>query len=140
VSNLAYRTPDRTETVMRRGVGLARDFSDYDQITARASLLVGPGVLVEPEVTWLRQGEGDFRLPYPAVPDYATTPGFLAGVVERTARLAVSVAADTRRVGVRGNAGIHLVSNAGHVTGVKDTRFVGALGIEYRFTWSNVLP
>jgi hypothetical protein len=61
-------------------------------------------------------------------------------VVERTARLAVSVAADTRRVGVRGNAGIHLVSNAGHVTGVKDTRFVGALGIEYRFTWSNVLP
>src|SRR6266513_4578456 len=33
VSNLTYRTPNPAETVMPRGVGLGRHFSDYDQLT-----------------------------------------------------------------------------------------------------------
>jgi hypothetical protein len=140
VANLTYRTPQRTETVMRRGVGLARDFSDYDQLTVRAAAIAGPGILVTPEITLLRQGEGDFRDPYPPAAAYPTTPTFLAGVVERTVRLALTARADGRRLGVRGDAGIHFVHNAGHVTGVSDTRFVGSIALEYRFTWSSALP
>jgi hypothetical protein len=140
VSNLAYRTPNPMETVMRRGVGLARDFSDYDQLTAHLTVVVGPGVLVTPEVTGLRQGEGDFRRPFPAVAQYDSTPAFLAGVVERTLRLAVGVQAVARRLALRGDAGVHFVTNAGHVQGSSDTRFVGSVTLEYRFAWSNVLP
>src|SRR5207247_11340302 len=62
VANLTYRTPNPAEAVESRLVGLGRNFSDYDQLTLRASLLAGPGVLVQPEATLLRQGEGDFRL------------------------------------------------------------------------------
>jgi hypothetical protein len=140
VTNLAYRTHDPMEAVMRQGTGLARDFADYDQLTLRASMLAGPSVLVTPEVTILRQGEGDFRKPYPTDAEYPTTPTFHAGVVERTIRLAVGVRADRRRFGVRGDAGVHFVSNAAHVTGASDTRFVGSLGVEYRLHWSSVLP
>src|SRR5439155_9461853 len=71
VSNLACRITIPAETVLRRGVGLGRNFSDYDQLTLRASMIAGPSVLLEPEVTLLRQGQGDFRLPYPAVAQYA---------------------------------------------------------------------
>lgn len=140
VSNLAYRTHNPTETVMRRGTGLARNYSDYDQLTLRVTMIGGPGVLLGPEVTLLRQGEGDFRLPYPPVSAYPTTPTFLAGTPERTVRLALGVRADTRRVGVRADAGVHFVSNAGHVAGATDRRFVGSFGLEYRWTWSSVLP
>lgn len=140
VANLTYRTPQVTETVMRRGVGLARDFSDYDQLTARLTAVVGPGILAGPELTLLRQGEGDFRLPYPPTADYGTTPTFLAGVVERTVRAAVVARFDRRRVGARTDVALHFVTNAGHVTGVTDTRFVGSVAFEYRFTWSHPLP
>jgi hypothetical protein len=140
VSNLAYRTHDPAETVMRRSTGLARDFSDYDQLTLRTSAIAGPGFLVMPEITVLRQGEGDFRKPFPAAAEYPTTPAFHQGVIERTVRLAVALRADRRAVGLRGDAGLHIVSNAGHVPGERDNRFVGSVALEYRFNWSSVLP
>ncbi len=89
VANLTYRTPNPAETVERRFVGLARNFSGYDQLTLRAGVLVGPGVLVAPEATLLRQGQGDFRLPYPPVAAFGSTPTLFSGVVERTVRLAL---------------------------------------------------
>jgi hypothetical protein len=140
IANLTYRTDNPVETVMRRGVGLARDFSDYDQLTLRATRVVGPGVLIAPEVTVLRQGEGDLRAPYPPPSAFPTTPTFLSGVVERTVRLALGVRADTRRVGLKADAGIHFVNNAGHVTGTNDSRFVGSVTLEFRLARSTVLP
>ena len=62
----------------------------FDQLTLRGSVIGGPGVLLEPEITVLRQGEGDFRLPYPAVAQYDSTPTIFAGVQERTLRLAIA--------------------------------------------------
>src|SRR5881398_2307677 len=79
VANLTYRTPNPAEAVESRLVGLGRNFSDYDQLTLRASLLAGPGVLLQPEATLDRQGQGDFRLPYPTVAAYGTTPTLFAG-------------------------------------------------------------
>jgi hypothetical protein len=140
VANLAYRTPEAAETVMRRNVGLARDFSDYDQLSLRAGLLAGAGVLLAPEVTLVRQGEGDFRRTYPAVAAFDTTPTFLAGIVERTLRLALSAHWPVGTWQLDADAGVHLVSNANHLSGESEARFVGRVGITYRFKKESVLP
>ena len=132
IANLTYRTPAPAEAVMRRGVGLARNFSDYDQLTLRGSIVAGPGVLLEPEVTLLRQGEGDFRLPYPTVAQFDSTPTLFAGVVERTVRLALGGHIAHGRWVVSGNGGAHLIHNVGHVTGADKTRWVGTVAVLWR--------
>jgi hypothetical protein len=132
VTNLTYRTPNPAETVMRRFTGLARNFSDYDQLTARGSVIAGPAVLLEPEVTLRRQGQGDFRLPYPTVAQFDSTPTIFAGVVERTLRLAMSGRIAHGRWVVSGDGGVHLISNAGHVSGADKTRWVGRVEVLWR--------
>ena len=142
VSNLAYRTPNPAEALMRRSVGLGRNFSDYDQLTLRGSMMAGPGVVLEPEITLLRQGEGDFRLPYPTVAQFDSTPTIFAGVQERTLRLAIAgrVAHGGGRWVVSGDGGVHLVSNAGHVTGADRTRWVGRIAVEWRTKKEGRIP
>jgi hypothetical protein len=140
VANLTYRTPNPAEVVMRRGVGLARNFSDYDQLTLRASLLPAAGTLLTPEITFLRQGQGDFRLPYPPVTAYDSTPAFLAGIVERTLRLAVGYQLSAGAWSLAGNGGVHLISNADHVNGTKQTRWVGTVGLTWRYRWESLIP
>jgi len=140
VANLTYRTPNPAEAVESRLLGLGRNFSDYDQLTLRASLLAGPGVLLQPEATLLRQGEGDLRRPYPPVAAYGATHTLFAGVVERTVRLAMGAAWQRGAWGVSGNGGVHLIHNAGHVTGASDTKWVGSLTLAYRFHLQGVLP
>ena len=140
VANLTYRTPNPVESVMRRGVGLGRNFSDYDQLTLRASVVTGPGLLLSPEATLLRQGEGDFRLPYPPVSAYDSTPAFLSGVVERTARLALEARLEGARWGLQGDGGMHLIHNAGHVAGANRTRWVGSVAVTFRFRRESLLP
>jgi len=140
VANLTYRTPNPAEAVESRLVGLGRNFSDYDQLTLRAGLLAGPGVLLQPEATLLRQGEGDFRLAYPPVAAYGTTPTVFAGVVERTVRLALGAAWQRGAWGVSGNGGVHFIHNAGHMTGASDTKWVGSLTLAYQFHVQGLLP
>jgi hypothetical protein len=142
VANLTYRTPNPAETVERRFVGLGRNFSDYDQLTLRARVLVGPGVLLTPEATVLRQGQGDFRLPFPPVSGYDTTKTIFQGVVERTVRLALSANWDRgpRGWGLAGNGGVHFIHNAGHVTGATDTKWVGGIAVTYRFRREGSVP
>ena len=140
VANLTYRTPDPAETVERRFVGLARNFSGYDQLTLRAGVLVGPGVLVAPEATLLRQGQGDFRLPYPPVAAFGSTPTLFSGVVERTVRLALGANCDRGPLGLAGNGGVHFIHNAGHVAGATATRWIGGVAISYRFRRDSAVP
>jgi hypothetical protein len=140
VSNLAYRTPQPAEAVMRRNVGLGRNFSDYDQLTLRGSMIAGPGALIEPEVTLLRQGEGDFRLPYPTEAQYDSTPTIFAGVQERTLRLAVAGRLAHGRWVVSGDGGVHLISNANHVTAADRTRWVGRVEVMWRTKKEGRIP
>jgi hypothetical protein len=136
ISNLAYRssTGNPADNVARRGVGLARNFSDYDQTTLRVAFSPIAGAVLEPEVTLLRQGEGDFRLPFPTPADNVSTPTIFDGVVERTLRAALRASLYVQPgVSIDGNAGVHLVQNAGHVTGVSDTRFVGQAAARFHF-------
>jgi hypothetical protein len=140
VANLTYRTPNPAEALMRRNVGLGRNFSDYDQLTVRLSLLPAPGSLLTPEITLLRQGEGDFRLPYPTVAQFDSTPALFAGVVERTLRLAVAGQVVHGRWVVAGDGGVHLISNAGHVSGTDKTRWVGRIALEWRTKKEGRIP
>jgi hypothetical protein len=129
VSNLSYRTTGPPDTYMRRGVGLGRNQSDYDQVTIRVTWTALPMTVIGPEFTLIRQGEGDFRRPFPA--DIASAPTLHEGVVERTWRAALRGDAALARGPFAGtltfSAGLHHVSNAAHVVGASDRRFVGSV-------------
>jgi hypothetical protein len=129
VSSLSYRASDPAETYQRRGVGLARNQSDYDQLTLQVTWSPLPLALVGPELTLIRQGEGDLRDPFPL--DLTSVPTLHQGVVERTLRLALRGDLSIRLGPLGGmlavSGGLHHVSNAGHVTGASDDRFVGSV-------------
>jgi hypothetical protein len=140
ISNLAYRNEDDFQTPIYFGLGTGRNFSDYDQLTLRTSLLTAHGALVTPEITLLRQGEGDLHLAHPLPAAYDSTPAFLSGVVERTLRLAIGYRLLAGAWSVAGDGGVHFISNADHVTGASKTRWVGRVGIEWRYRWESLIP
>jgi hypothetical protein len=62
-------------------------------------------------------------------------------VVEHTLRMAVSSRfAASERFGLTFDAGVHHVTNFQHITGDTQTRFVGSIGLTYRFSWERALP
>src|SRR2546425_1021706 len=141
VANLTYRNEDSLQVPLYHFLGTGRNFADYDQATLRISVVALPGLLVEPELTLLRQGQGDPRQLHPTVAQYPATATIFQGVVERTLRAALGgsyVAA--RHLSGRLDAGVHRISNYGHVAGTTRTRFVGSLGVEYRFRSEGALP
>jgi len=140
VANLTYRNEDDLQVPLYHLLGTGRNFSDYDQATLKVGLLARPGLLLEPELTLLRQGEGDPRLPHPLVPAYPSTATLFQGVVERTVRLALGGSWQLGGFQLTGNGGVHLIHNAGHVRGTSDTRWVGSLGVTYRVVYQNALP
>jgi hypothetical protein len=140
VANLTYRNEDDQQVPLFHALSTGRNFADYDQATAKLGLLTGNGVLLEPEVTVLRQGEGDPHLPHPLVPQYPTTPVLFQGVVERTVRLALGATWQWRGLSVSGNGGVHLVHNADHTPGVSKTDWVGSIGLTWRAHLADALP
>jgi len=141
VTNLAYRNEDNLEVPLYHLLGTGRDFADYDQATLQLGFLPVPGLLAQPELTLLRQGEGDPRLPLPPVSAYPTTPTIFQGVVERTLRVALSgTYAASEHLSLSFNAGVHQITNFQHRPGDTRTRFVGSVGLTYRFGWEGALP
>jgi hypothetical protein len=140
VSNLAYRNEDDFQAPLFFGLGTGRNFSDYDQVTVRSSFIPARGALLTPEITFLRQGEGDLHLAHPPVAAYDSTRAFLSGVVERTVRVAIGYRLLAGAWSVEGDGGVHLISNAGHVTGANKTRWVGTIGLTYRYRKESLLP
>ena len=136
VSSLTYRTPNGgVETIMRRGIGLGRNFSDYTVVYTQVSWFPIPTTVLVPELMLLRQGEGDFRQPFPPRP-IENWPFIFEGVVENTVRLGVQANATAFGfLDIGGHAGVHFVSNANHISGVSDTRFVG--GIQATVRWGS---
>lgn len=140
VANLTYRNEVSLQAPLFHLLGTGRNFADYDQATLKLGVLTQPGALLEPELTVLRQGEGDPHLPHPPVSAYPTTPTIFQGVVERTIRLALGGSWERRGWGVGANAGVHFVHNAGHVTGTSATHFVGSVGLTFRFHTEHAVP
>ena len=136
-TSLAFRTTDPNQNFTDAGVGLGRNFADMDQATVKVSAPWRGRWLLTPEVTLLRQGEGRINDPFPATSAEAgLLPQIFIGTVERTWRLALNVSGREGPFDLQGSAGVHHVTNAGHVSGVSDDRFVGrvqaTLGISRR--------
>ena len=113
VSNLAYRTPEPGDNHVRRGVGLGRPFADYDETRLGLDLAVLPWAPARLSVLRRRQGEGDYRAPFPAVADYDVTPAFLAGEVATVTRIALETGGAAGGLAWRLDAGYNRVRGAG---------------------------
>jgi hypothetical protein len=99
-----------------------------DQLSALATMPVGTRWLLTPELTVLRQGEGEINDPFPATPAEAgDIPQLFIGVVERTYRAAVGVSGRQGPLDLRASAGVHHVVNADHQEGRTVNRFEGRL-------------
>lgn len=136
VSNLAYRTPEPLEQYSAFGVGIGRGFSDYDEARAGVELAVARVAPARLYVAHRRQGEGDYRQPYPAPADYPATPELLAGVVMRVTRVAVEAAGrPVPFLAVAADVGVNRVENDGHLRGQRATRFEGRLRVSADAPW-----
>jgi hypothetical protein len=127
-SSLAFRTLDPFENFTDAGVGIGRNFDDMDQLTLTVGVPGGTRWLFTPELTLLRQGEGEIGAPFPAsAAAAAAIPQIFIGVVERTWRAALDVSGRQGPLDLHLNAGLHHVVNAGHVAGTTVNRFEGRL-------------
>ncbi|HUQ48626.1 MAG TPA: hypothetical protein VM053_10320 [Gemmatimonadaceae bacterium] len=132
VSSLAYRTPNVPERYASYGVGLGRGYSDYDEIRVGADVALIPRLPFRVYVAHRRQGEGDYRSPYPPVSDYGTTPAILSGLIWRANRAALAGAMTIGRdFQIDGEAGVNQNVNRMHIRGYDLTEFEGRV----RMTW-----
>lgn len=132
VSNLAYHTPNPPERYASYGVGLGRGYSDYDELRVGADLAVIRRMPLRIYAAHRRQGEGDYRNPYPAVADYGTTPAIFSGLLWTVNRAAVSGALTVGRdFQINGEAGVNQNTNRMHIRGYDLTEFEGRV----RVTW-----
>jgi hypothetical protein len=138
VTNLSYRTFEQPWTdYTSYDVGLGRGFSDYDEIRAGVDLAVIPEVPLKVYGAFSRQGQGDYRIPFPAVDSFPTVPTFLSGVVSHVYRAGVSGAVSLPWLDVSGDIGLNHVSNYQHVAGVDKNLFAGRVMVS--LTWRRLL-
>ncbi len=138
-SSLAFRTFDRFENLTDAGVGIGRNFDDNDQVTLTVGVPRG-GWLFTPELTLLRQGEGDIGDPFPATSAEAgALPQIFIGVVEQTWRAALNVSARQGPLDLIGSAGLQHVVNPDHVEGRTANRFEGRLQVTLGLSRGGVL-
>jgi hypothetical protein len=137
VSSYAYRSfrPSDRFDYLSRGLGV--NFADYDRAAVVVDLFPGiPGLRVSPLIQLLRQGEGDYRIPFPGDPVFLNSPSLFLGVTERTYRVALQGRYQpVREVWVTWDMGENLVRNAGHVGGQNASRFVALGTLQVRLEW-----
>ena len=139
VSNLAYRAINPWERYASYDVGLGAGFSDYDEWRLGLDGAGALGVPLRAYVALRRQGEGDFRRPFPPLDSLASTRSFLDGVVWRTARLGVSGAARLPGgVELAGDVGVNRSRNLAHVAGRERTALEGRVRVAIEPSWARV--
>ena len=141
VSSLALRAFNPADNFTDGGVGVGRNFSDQDQLTLRATLPLRTRWLLAPELTVLRQGEGQINDPYPPqdANGVRTAPALFIGVVERTYRAALGISGRTGPLDLAASAGFHHVVNSEHVEGQSADRFEGRLQATLGLSWQGAL-
>ncbi|HLS48151.1 MAG TPA: hypothetical protein VK012_06500 [Gemmatimonadales bacterium] len=136
VSSLALRAFNRAENFTDAGTGIGRNFSDNDQITIQLAVPVRSSWLFSPDLTLFRQGEGRIEDPYPVQPELSGTRALFIGVVEKTWRAGLRMSGQEGPFALSADAGLHHVTNAGHVAGASDTRFEARVQATVGISWS----
>jgi hypothetical protein len=130
VTNLSYRTYEQPWTdYTSYGIGLGRGYSDYDEIKAGIDLAAIPEVPLKVYGAYMRQGQDDYRTPFPVPDSFPNTPWFLQGVVSYTYRGAVSGAVSLPWLDVNADIGVNHVVNYQFVHGVNHTSVAGRLQV-----------
>jgi hypothetical protein len=136
VSNLAYRTPNVAERYASYNVGVGRGWSDYDEVRIGADLALIPRTPLRLYGAYRRQGEGDYRLPYPPQFLYETTSAIFSGVVQKTARIGLSGASTVSRdFAVTADLGFNHTVNRYHNEGSNTDRFEGRAKVVWIPRW-----
>jgi hypothetical protein len=139
VSNLAYRAVNSWERYASYDVGLGAGFSDYDEWRAGLDAAGLAGIPLRAYLALRRQGEGDYRSPFPPLDSLASTKSFLEGVVWSTARVAVSGAARLPAgIEVVADVGVNRSRNADNVAGRERTEFEGRLRVAFEPRWARI--
>lgn len=125
VDNLTYRAPSAWERWSSFDVGLGRGFSDYDEARLGLDLAVLEAAPLRAYVAHRRQGEGDYRLPFPPAAEYPTTRAFLAGRASRTWRAALAGGMVLGPLDLNADVGFNRTSNADHQAGRVRSGVVG---------------
>lgn len=129
-SSLAFRTFDHQfQDFTDDGVGIGRNFADNDQLTLQVTLPVARNWLLTPELTVLRQGEGEINAPYPSGTALGDTPQIFIGTVERTYRGAIGINGSLSHFRISADLGYHRIMNRNHVDGRTLSRFEGRVMI-----------
>ena len=127
-SSLAFRTFDNQfQDFTDAGVGIGRNFADDDQLTIQVTMPVAPRWLLSPELTILRQGEGNLNASYPSGTALGSTPEIFIGTIERTYRAAVRVNGSLPHFRISADLGYHRIMNHNHIEGRTLSRFEGRL-------------
>ena len=142
-SSLAFRTFDHEfQDFTDAGVGIGRNFADDDQGSLFLTVPVTGSWLLTPELTLLRQGQGQITDPYPpsGSTQLGSTPEIFIGTVERTLRAAMGVSGGYHTIRIAGNLGFHHISNADHVAGRTRNRFEGRVLVTVGFSRRGIIP
>src|ERR1700722_550613 len=137
VSNLSYRTYEQPWTdYTSYGVGLGRGYSDYDEWKLGVDLAAVPEVPIKVYGAYSRQGQGDYRIPFPVPDSFPVTPAFLSGIVQYVYRGAVSGAVSLDWLDVSGDVGVNHIVNYQHVEGAHHTSIAGR--IQFSLVWARI--
>ena len=129
VSAFAYRTGEFVDSYYFLERGLGVNFADYDRLTVTADVFPPlRGLRVTPLLQLLRQGEGDFRIPFPVSEDeFNASPALFLGVRQTTYRLGIRGRYQpVRFVWLGWDAGQNFVRNSLNVAGSNVSRFAAA--------------
>jgi hypothetical protein len=140
-SSLAFRTFDNQfQDFTDGGTGIGRNFADNDQLTLRVAVPVASRWLLTPELTLLRQGEGDLDDPYPTGIALGDTPQIFIGTVEKTLRAALRIDGSLAHFRLSADAGYHRIMNHNHIDGRTVSRFEGRLMLTAGLAKRGTLP
>ncbi len=138
-SSLAFRAMNPFENFVDNGIGIGRNYSDNDQLTALLSFPIRQQWVVSPEAVVRRQGEGRITDPAPPRAGADSIPQIFSGTVQTTYRLGVGVSGKQGIFDLQANLGLNHITNADHQAGLTRTEFQGWLQATVGFDWQGVI-
>lgn len=138
VGSLTYRTDQKEGQYTYAQYGLAMEDADYFKLrfSTRYHLSgILPASFVEPDFTYLKQGEGDYRFSLaPNNPDGFGTEFLFTGTASTTYRLGTRLWLQPRDwLWLKANLGYNITRNDAHINDYNTARFTGLISLGFVF-------